>query len=66
MTTSPWFERLAKDCRRLGCQVVIRQAGETVSILIRHREHGPIVSWSTFNGSVEETARYALLSTERL
>jgi hypothetical protein len=59
------FGELVKQCSRLDCDVVVEDRGGLVWLLIRHREHGPIVAWCTFRGSVEETARYALGPIQR-
>jgi hypothetical protein len=62
MLASMLFDELVQRCRELECDVVVREWQGTVWIAIRHRIHGPIVAWTTYQSSLEETARYALLS----
>ena len=63
---SSYFDSVFYICRSQGCELLVEHKEGEVSLVISDPATGPVVRWTAFSGSIEETARYALASATRI
>ncbi|MGN6257118.1 MAG: hypothetical protein ACTHN3_05110 [Solirubrobacterales bacterium] len=54
------YNDLFDACEERGFEMQIQYAEGLVYLVISHEDIGPIVKWAAFNGSIEDTALYAI------
>jgi folate-dependent phosphoribosylglycinamide formyltransferase PurN len=54
------YNDLFDACEARGFEMQIHYSGGLVYLVISHEDTGPIVKWAACNGSIEDTARYAI------
>jgi hypothetical protein len=65
MAKTNYFAELRKYCASGGFEVYSEEKAGLHWITIFHREVGPIVSWVAYDGTLDGTARYALIEASR-
>lgn len=54
------YNDLFDACEARGFEMQIDYSDGLIYLVITHKDTGPIVKWAAFNGSIEDTARYAI------